>query len=96
MDTGGEKMKEKTRCVFNVNFTPKIVHDIGQVMSKLDLGITGCTMPIDEQVSFLTTTKVTTKYITAIIEKLQEAYESTGNVVHSVDFIKASTFKERK
>lgn len=82
-------MKEKTRCVFNVNFTPKIVHEIGQVMSKLDLGIIGVTMPIDEQVSFLTTTKVTKKYTAAIVEKLQEAYESTGNVVHSVDFIKA-------
>jgi hypothetical protein len=88
------KELDLTKCVFNVNFTPKIVHDIGQVMSKLDLGITGATMPIDEQVSFLTSTKVTKKYIATIIIKLQEAYESSGNVIHSVDFVKASPFKE--
>lgn len=77
----------KTKMVFNVNFTPSLIHDVGKVMSGLDLGISGLTMPIDEEVSFFTSTKITEKYIKMVISILRESYEKSGNVVHEIKHI---------
>jgi hypothetical protein len=71
----------KTRVIFDITINPKRANDIGNLMAKMDLGISGILYPISQRISFTTTTKVTKKYLKGVEETLRKAYEEDGNTV---------------
>lgn len=78
----------KTKLYFDIIYNPKGIIDIGNLMSQLDLGISGLLQPKAERISFTTTTKVDRKYIKNISDTIREAYTTTGNNVLSLTLFK--------
>lgn len=76
----------KTKLYFDIVYNPRQVKAVGELMSKMDLGISGLFYPQAETLSFTTTTKVNKSYIENMTKKIIEAYEHNGNDVVSVKF----------
>ena len=67
-----------TKVRFKIKYEPKFVDDMSVLMRSLDLGIGGVTMPIEEIVSWKTSTPVDKKYISDTARLLKKGLIDAG------------------
>jgi len=78
----------KTHLKFRVEYNPTLIEEVGNLMSKCDLGISRVLKPEYVTCEWDTTTKVDKKYITKMRKKVKEAFELDGSKVLSIRKIK--------
>lgn len=80
-------LKKRYKVEFVVTNQAKVLDKIADLMSGMDLGITGVDCSITEKVSWTTTVKVTKKYIKTMEEELRKAYDLVDRRVISINFV---------
>lgn len=76
----------KTRISYTVSYTPAgLARKISDLMSRCDLGVQG--IGFTEECSWTTTTTVDAAYIKKMTKAVKEGFESTGAVVHDVQYL---------
>lgn len=78
----------KTHLKFRVEVNPAFIREIGDIMSKCDLGISGIVKPEFYTCEWNTTTKVDKKYKAKMRKRIKEAFELKGSKVLSIKTIK--------
>lgn len=73
-----------THLKFEIEVNPSLMEEIGNIMSKLDLGISGIQKPKFYTCEWDTTTKVDKAYISKMRKRVKEAFELDGSKVLSV------------
>jgi hypothetical protein len=74
----------KKKVEFIVKYNPKLVNKIGNLMSKLDLGVVGIEMPHYTKIGWNTTTKVNKKYYKLMEKQIRTFYEEQGCTVMEI------------
>ena len=82
-------MKKKLNKIkFLVEFNPSTLEKIGDLMSKMDLGISGILQPQYYTCGWNTTTKIDKVYKTKMKKRVKEAFELDGSRVLSIKLTK--------
>ena len=72
---------EKTEVSFTIVYNPSLIVEVGELMSRMDLGIGKVIALVEEELSWTTTTKVDEKYLSIIKQKITKAYKDNGHEV---------------
>lgn len=82
-------MKKKINKIkFLIEFNPSMLEKIGDIMSKMDLGISGVLQPQYYTCGWSTTTKIDKVYKAKTKKRVKEAFELDGSRVLSIKIIK--------
>jgi len=83
------KPKPKVKVTYQVIYTPELATKVFDLMSGMDLGISGGEFPVAEKWSWTTTTKVDAAYRAKMRRVIKKALKAGGiTQIHSIKKVK--------